>query len=205
MNPPGFIVALTGGIASGKTAVSDHLATLGVPIVDTDKLARELVLPGEPALAAIAEHFGATILQADGRLDRAALRQRIFSDPAAKRWLDGHLHPLIRQKMWAALAQSRAPYAVAVIPLLTETGQTEGFDRIALVDVPENVQLARVMARDGVDAEAAQAALRNQATRAARLSLADDIIANDGDRATLQRAVDALHQSYLRLAHEKTL
>lgn len=205
MNRPAFIVALTGGIASGKTAVSDHLATLGVPIVDTDKLARELVLPGEPALAAIADHFGATILQADGRLDRAALRQRIFSDPAAKRWLDALLHPLIRQSMWAALAQSRAPYAVAVIPLLTETGQTEGFDRIALVDVPETVQLARVMARDGVDAEAAQAALRNQATRAARLSLADDIIANDGDRATLQRAVDALHQSYLRLAHEKTL
>ena len=198
-----FVVALTGGIGSGKTAVSDRLRQLGADVVDTDQLARDVVAPGEPALGAIAAHFGADILLADGTLNRPALRQRIFGEPEAKRWLDALLHPLIRQRMWQQLAEGSGPYAVAVIPLLAEGGQTEGFDRIVTVDAPESLQIERVMRRDGVSRDQAEAALRNQATREARLAIAHDHLVNDGDLAALTQSVSALHERYCQLAREK--
>lgn len=198
-----FVVALTGGIGSGKTAVSDRLAALGADVVDTDQLAREVVLPGEPALAAIAAHFGAEMLLPDGTLDRPRLRELVFSEPAAKRWLDDLLHPLIRQRLHQRLTAGTGPYAVAVIPLLAESGQTEGYDRILLVDVPEDLQIDRVVARDGVSREQAQAALRNQAGRSQRLRIADDVLNNDGELASLMEAVDSLHARYCAAAAEK--
>ncbi|MBI2382098.1 MAG: dephospho-CoA kinase [Gammaproteobacteria bacterium] len=198
-----YLVALTGGIGSGKTAVSDRLAALGADIVDTDRIARELVLPGSPTLSAIAGHFGAQMLDEFGRLDRARLRERIFADPEAKRWLDALMHPEIRRRLWAELAAGHGPYGVAVIPLLAEGGQTEGFDRIVVVDTPEAEQVRRVMARDGVSPTQAEAALASQATRAARLALADERLDNSRDLPYLLAQVDALHRTLLRLAAAK--
>lgn len=200
---PRFTVALTGGIGTGKTAVSNRLAALGVNVVDTDVIAREVVAPGQNALTAIAGYFGPDILAEDGSLRRAELRQRIFSEPENKRWLDNLLHPLIRARMWQRLRQATGPYDLAVIPLLVESGQHQDFDRILLVDAPEHLQVQRVMARDGVSREQAESALRNQSTRTARLAIADDVIVNDGDEASLDAAVAVVHTRYLALAAEK--
>ena len=193
------LIGLTGGIASGKTLVSERFARNGVPVIDADLLAREVVLPGSEGLDALVEHFGPTVLAPDGGLDRMALRKRIFANPPDRQVVDAALHPRIRalseQRIEAARSAGH-PYAVYAVPLLVETGQTDRFDRIAVVDVPMAVQLRRLMARDGSDEAQARAILAAQATREARLAVADDVIDNDGPIERTLARVDELHGRY---------
>jgi dephospho-CoA kinase len=200
--PP--VVAVTGGIASGKTAVSDRFQTLGVPVVDTDLIAREVVAPGQPLLAEIAERFGKAILQADGSLDRRALRERIFADATARKTLESLLHPAILAAARQRIAGQESDYVIIVIPLLAEGGGHDWIDRVLVVDVPEAVQLERLQRRDGVTRSDAEAALASQASRRDRLAIADDVIENTADLETLHRRVDRQHQRYLeRYAHRR--
>ena len=190
-------IGLTGGIGSGKTAASDHLARLGAEVIDTDLLSRELVEPGQPALAEIVAGFGEQVLDHDGRLDRSRLRRLVFSDPAARQRLEGILHPRIRDVMLARAERSPAPYVVFVIPLLLETGQQVLVDRVLLIDVPEDLQRARVAARDRLDDAQIDAILQAQTDRETRLRSADDIVCNDGDIAKLHAAIEKIHRKYL--------
>jgi len=200
MSDQPYRVALTGGIASGKSTVADLFAALSVPVIDTDVIARQVVEPGQPALAKIAATFGPDVLDADGRLDRRRMRERIFADPDAKRRLEAILHPAIRAEMEQQSMAAQGPYQVLVIPLLTEGGRRDHVDRVLLVDVPEELQIQRLMMRDGVSHEQAQASLNAQATRAQRLALADDVIRNTGRVDGLREQVAELHGKYLRLA-----
>ena len=193
-------VGLTGGIASGKSTVANLFAALGVPVIDTDVIARQVVEPGQPALAQVVESFGRAVLDAEGRLDRRRMREQIFADPAAKRRLEAILHPAIRDEMERQSRTAGGPYQVLVIPLLTEGGRRDHLDRVLLVDVPEELQIQRLMMRDGVSHEQAQASLNAQATRAQRLAMADDVIRNDGTPEDLSRRVEEIHQLYLSLA-----
>jgi dephospho-CoA kinase len=195
-----FRVALTGGIASGKSTVADMFAALGVPVIDTDVIAREVVEPGRPALAQVAAAFGSDVLDADGRLDRKRMRERIFADADARRRLEAILHPAIRAEMERQSQAAGGPYQVLVIPLLAEGGRRDHVDRVLLVDVPEELQIQRVMWRDGVSHDAAQASLNAQATRAQRLAMADDVLRNTGRVDDLSEQVAQLHQQFLRLA-----
>ena len=192
-----LIVALTGGIASGKTAVSDAFGALGVPVVDTDLIARSVVEPGSPGLRQVVAAFGDGVLDADGGLDRASLRQVIFTDAQARERLEGILHPLIAQAARAELEKVTAPYAVLVVPLLVESGLFEDADRVLVVDVPERVQIQRLMQRDGVTEASARHALQAQASREQRLEKADDVLENTGTLAQLQASVSELHRQYL--------
>ena len=193
-------IGLTGGIASGKSLVADEFAALGVPVIDTDLLAREVVQPGHPALERLAAEFGAGVLDADGALDRARLRDIVFGDALRRRRLEALLHPAIVEEMERRVAASTAPYVVLVIPLLVETGFERQVDRVLVVDCPEAVQIERLMARDGENAAGARRMLAAQATRRARLAAADDVIDNAGSREAVRAAVAALHERYLRLA-----
>lgn len=195
-----FKIALTGGIASGKSRVADIFESLGVTVIDSDVIAREVVAPGSDGLAAIVRRFGPTVQAADGQLDRRALRAIVFADPIARRDLEAITHPRIRARMATLNRDAQGPYVINAIPLLAETGGRRDFDRVLVVDCPEDLQLARVMARDHIDEAAAQAVLAAQAPRAARLALADDVIVNDGDLEALPIAVRALHRRYLELA-----
>jgi len=196
-----FAIGLTGGIGSGKSAAARLFAGLGADVIDTDAIAHQLTAAGAPALAQIAADFGADILQPDGSLDRARLRQRIFSDPTAKAQLEAILHPLIRLQAAALVAASRAPYALVVVPLLIESGgYRELIRRVLVVDCREATQMARTMARSGLTEEQTRAIMAHQATRQQRLERADDVIDNDGDLAELERQVKEMHQNYLRLA-----
>jgi len=199
-SPPPFRVALTGGIASGKSTVANLFAELGVPLIDTDVIAREVVEPGRPALAAIVAAFGPGVLDAQGCLDRRRMRERIFADPAAKQRLEAILHPAIRAEMERQSRVAGGPYQVLVIPLLAESGRRDHVDRVLLVDVPEALQVQRLALRDGVSREQAEAALNAQATRAERLAIADDVIQNSGRVDELKQQVRALHEKYVRLA-----
>ena len=200
MSRPSFRVALTGGIASGKSAVADLFAALGVPVIDTDVIAREVVEPGQPALAEVVAAFGTEVLDATGRIDRRRMRERIFADPDARRRLEAILHPAIRAEMARQSLAARGPYQVLVIPLLTEGGRRDHVDRVLLVDVPEELQIERLMMRDGVTLEQARASLNAQATRAERLAMADDVVRNSGRVDELREAVAALDARYRRLA-----
>lgn len=193
-------IGLTGGIASGKTTVSDLFSALGAEVIDTDVLSRELVEPGQPALDEIRQAFGDDVLNAAGQLDRAGLRNRIFTDDAARQRLEGILHPRIRAEMLRRVAASTAPYTIVVVPLLIETGQQDLVDRVLLVDAPESTQRERAAQRDGADIAQIDRIIAAQASRVARLEHADDVITNDGDTAKLRDAVEALHRTYLRLA-----
>lgn len=195
-----FVIGLTGGIGSGKTTVSDRFAALGVPVIDADLVAREVVEPGQPGLARVIGHFGPDLLTNEGRLDRDRLRQRVFSDPEARQALEAILHPLIRARMQERLAALRTPYAILAIPLLTETGRRDLVDRILVVDIPEAQQLERVQRRNGMDREEIRAILAAQSSRSKRLAIADDIIDNSGDLPALVAQIDRLHGEYLRLA-----
>ena len=198
-----YFIGLTGGIASGKSALEKAFAKQGVVVADADLLAREVVAPGEPALAAVVERFGRDMLQADGQLDRAALRVRVFGDPDQRRTLEAILHPAIRARLEAICRAAPGPYAIATVPLLTEGGGRAAYPwlhRILVVDTPAAVQKARLMQRDGIDATLADQMMAAQASRAERLALADDIVVNDGDIHHLQHAADALHLRYLALA-----
>ena len=191
-------IGLTGGIGSGKTAASEHFAKLGAAVIDTDLLSRELVEPGQPALTEIVDAFGPGIIDADGRLDRGALRARVFADVAARKRLEQILHPKIRATMLERARRSEAPYVVFVIPLLFETGQQALVDRVLVIDVPESVQRSRVAQRDQLDATELDAIFRAQTDRQTRLRQADDVIRNDGSIENLHAAVEELHRQYLR-------
>lgn len=195
-----YRVGLTGGIASGKTTVANLFAALGATIVDTDVLAREVVAPGTALLAQVAEHFGPGILAPDGSLDRRQLRERVFVDPAERLWLEERLHPAIRALTDARCEAATGPYCLVAIPLLVETGGEKRFDRVLVVDCDPEIQLARVMARDGISREAAQRMLDAQASREARLAVANDIIRNDADVAHLRDQVEKLHRTYVAAA-----
>jgi len=193
-------IALTGGIASGKSTVARLFAALGAKLIDTDQIARDIVAPPSPVLALIAARFGPGILTADGALDRAKLRQIVFDDPAARLDLESLTHPAIRAEVARQSATAGGPYQLVAIPLLVETGAAEDYERVLVVDASPEVQLARLMSRDGATPHAAQRALAAQATREARLAIADDVIDNSGDVAALAPQVEALHHRYLKLA-----
>ncbi len=197
---PVLIIGLTGGIGSGKTAVSDRFAALGVPVIDTDLISRQLVEPGHPLLQTIIREFGDSYLDTSGQLDRSALGQLIFSDPQARHKLESILHPAIRQEAQKQLDQLQADYAILVIPLLAESDADYPLDRVLVVDTPESLQIERVMQRDGSSRESVQNILNNQASRAQRLRLADDVIINDADLSALNASVDKLHADYLQLS-----
>jgi dephospho-CoA kinase len=192
------VIGLTGGIGSGKTAVSDAFARRGVPVIDTDLIARELVRPGQPALAEIVRHFGADCLTAAGGLNRDVLRRRVFTDSDARHALEAILHPRIRDTVLARIAALDAPYCLVVVPLLAEHPEFQSLtDRILVVDVPESQQIDRVMRRDGVDEAQARAILATQVGRADRLAIADDVIDNSADLDELDTRVAQLHARYL--------
>lgn len=196
----GLTVGLTGGIGSGKTTVSNLFRQLGADIIDADEIARALVSKGSPHLAAIREHFGAGILDTDGNLDRRTLREKVFQDPAARQWLESLLHPAVRQAITEQLQQSTAPYAMVVIPLLVESGSYPFLDRIAVVDIPEAMQIERTVSRDDSSAELVEKILASQASRQQRLAHADDVIDNSGTPEALAQQVNLLHERYLTLA-----
>ncbi len=195
-----FVVVLTGGIASGKTAVSDLFAQRGVPVIDTDRIAHQIVEPGRPALKRIAEAFGQEFLGADGRLDRKKMRHAIFSSPQQKSRLEGILHPAIVAEVGRRLAQIDAPWCILVVPLLAETSLFPWIDRVLVVDVEESVQIERGMARDTISRQQAQSILDAQTTRQQRLALADDILDNSGSLEQLEAEVDKLYNKYTALA-----
>ena len=199
-----YVVAITGGIGSGKTTVANQFAALGIEVVDADLIAREVVEPGTPALAAIASHFGPGILDEQERLDRRALRERIFSDPAAKSWLNALLHPIIRSEMLRQCAAANSPYCLLVVPLLVENRLTELADRVLVIDVDEATQIERTCRRDGVSLEQAQAILASQASRSERLAMADDVLDNQsGTTETIRERILALHETYLAFASQQ--
>ncbi|NYF36684.1 dephospho-CoA kinase [Stenotrophomonas sp. JAI102] len=198
-----FVIGLTGGIAAGKSEVSRRFEALGITVADADLAARAVVAPGSEGLARIAAHFGTDILLADGQLDRAALRARIFDSAQDRQALEAITHPAIRQQLRQACERAEGPYAIAAIPLLTEAGGRQQYpwlDRILLVDVPVAVQHARLMQRDGIDAALADRMIAAQASREARLALADDVVVNDGHPDHLQAHVERLDRAYRELA-----
>ncbi|MDG2325796.1 MAG: dephospho-CoA kinase [Halioglobus sp.] len=195
-----LVVGITGGIGSGKSAVTRKFEDRGITVVDADIAARLVVAPGRPALAAIANHFGADILLADGSLDRAALRQRVFSNDAERSWLEQLTHPLIGQEIVDQLEAVTSPYAIFASPLLLETSQRELVELVAVVDVPEDVQLERTMARDDNDEGQVKRIMAAQMKRAKRLEMADIVIDNSGSLERLESVVEALHVKFLAMA-----
>lgn len=196
-----FKVGLTGGVGSGKSTVADCFAAEGVPVIDTDVIARDLTAPGGAALDSIAAAFGESVLRADRTLDRAALRRRVFADPGARRRLEAILHPPIRDAVERALAALVAPYVLIVIPLLVETGVCRDLlNRVLVVDCPESLQVERVMARSGLSRDEVMAIIAAQAGRAERLAAADDVIVNAGSAEALRAQAAALHLRYRALA-----
>lgn len=198
-----YAVGLTGGIAAGKSAVTRRFERLGVPVHDADVAARVVVEPGSDGLAAIVDAFGSGVLDAQGRLERSAMRRRVFADPAAKRQLEAIIHPRVRQWLHQQAWLEAAPYCLLAIPLLVENlGHYRWLDRVLLVDAPLPLQLERLTARDGIDQALAERMLAQQASRAERLAVADDVIDNSGSEAALDAHVQALHRRYLALASE---
>ena len=198
-----LLIGLTGGIASGKTFVSDRFATLGAPVVDADILARQAVEPNSAGLNSLVSELGHSILLPNQSLDRSKLRELIFSNPAHKDTVNNILHPIIRQLSDEAIAKEAlagAAYVIYAVPLLVETGQTERFDRVAVVDVPIETQIERLMQRDNTSADKAHAILDAQASREQRLAIADDVIDNSGSKENTLAQVDELHKLYSELA-----
>lgn len=193
-----LVVGVTGGIGSGKSAVTKHFEKHGITVVDADLVARLVVEPGRPALTEIARHFGDDILLPDGNLDRAALRKRVFSDESERIWLEQLTHPLIGKEILDQIASSTSPYTVLSSPLLLDTSQGALADCVVVVDVPEEVQLQRTMQRDGNDADQVQRIMAAQMSRAERLEKADYIIDNSGAIEDLDDQVDKLHQGFLQ-------
>ena len=198
-----FIVALTGGIASGKSEVERRFRDLGVFVADADLVAREVVEPGTAGLAEVVEAFGPGVLDATGAMDRPAMRKRVFADDAARRKLEGIIHPRVRTALRSACEAAPGPYAMAAIPLFVEAGPgayAGWVDRVLVVHVPEAVQLERLLHRDGIDEALAWRMIRAQTTGEERLAAADDVIRNDGALSDLDEAVAGLHVRYLDLA-----
>ncbi|CAE6916694.1 dephospho-CoA kinase [Vibrio sp. B1FLJ16] len=198
-----LVIGLTGGIASGKTTVANLFKQqFNIDIVDADIVAREVVEPGTPGLNAIIEHFGSDIVREDQMLDRAKLRERIFSNPEEKAWLNNLLHPIIREKMLEDLQQVTSDYALLVVPLLIENKLDSLCDRVLVVDVEPNTQISRTMKRDNVSEEQAQAILASQASRQQRLDIADDVVKNNPDDSDLLLQVTDLHEKYLAMCRK---
>lgn len=193
-------IGLTGGIASGKSTVADMFAGLGVPVIDTDVVAREVVRPGEPALAEIREAFGDRVIAQDGTLDRAAMRAIVFGDDLARRRLEAILHPRIGEATRRQADAAGGPYQVIVVPLLVESSLRKYVDRVLVVDCSEDTQIARLLARDAESEAQARRILAAQSSREERMAIADDVIANDGDLDEAREQVEALHRRYLRAA-----
>ncbi|MFM5115355.1 dephospho-CoA kinase [Aeromonas hydrophila] len=199
-----YVVAITGGIGSGKTTVANQFAELGIEVVDADVIAREVVEPGTPALAAIAAHFGSDVITPAGQLNRRRLRERVFTDPQAKGWLNALLHPLIRTEMQRQCAAARSPYCLLVVPLLVENRLTALANRVLVIDVDEATQIERTCRRDGVSREQAEAILAAQASRAERLAAADDVLDNqNGTPEAIKSRILALHETYLAFASQQ--
>jgi len=193
-----MIVGLTGGIGSGKSTVARAFGSLGIGWVDADDVAREVVMPGEPALAAISERFGDAVLHADGTLNRAAMRSIVFEEPAERQWLESVTHPRVRERILVHLErlQRQSPYVLLVSPLLFESGQDKLVDCTIVVDVPVNLQLSRTLARDGVSESQVHAILAAQLPRDERLTKANDVIDNSGNHASMMQKVTQLDQRY---------
>ncbi|WP_371324361.1 dephospho-CoA kinase [Dechloromonas sp. ZY10] len=199
-----YVVGLTGGVGSGKSTVANWLVEQGAGLVDTDAIAHELTAPGGGAMAALIASFGADIATPDGALDRAAMRRRVFADPAARRQLEAVLHPMIRQVAEQRCHSDPAPYVLLAVPLLVESGAyRRRCDRILVVDCPVELQLARVMLRNGLSSAEAQAIISAQATREQRLAIADDIVLNASRTEDLHAPLCRLHTAYLAQAAEK--
>ena len=198
MNARPFVVAVTGGIASGKSAVTRRFQALGVPVHDADVAAREVIEPGTPGLRAVVQAFGPDVLDQDGRLDRPAMRRHVFADDGARRKLEEIIHPRVREWLHDRAMAQHDPYCLLAIPLLVENMDAYRWvNRVLVVDAPPATQIARLVERDGIDAALAQRMLDRQASRAERLAMADDVIDNSGDEAALDDAVMALHRRYL--------
>lgn len=198
-----YVVGVTGGVAAGKSAITRRFEALGVFVADADLAARAVVEPGTAGLAAVVAAFGEAVLGADGGLDRAAMRERVFADAGARRQLEAIIHPRVRALLRADCAAADGDYAIAAIPLLAEGGGRTTYpwlDRILLIDVPVQLQRERLMRRDGVDATLADRMIAAQATRAERLAIADDVVVSDGAMELLGQHVAALHRRYLLLA-----
>ncbi len=202
MMPRPFRVGLTGGIASGKSTAARFFGSLGVPIIDTDQLARDVVEPGQPPLERLVERFGPSILTPDGHLDRPALRSIVFSDPKARADLEALTHPAIGAAVEARSAAAGGEYQILVIPLLVEKGLGSQLDRVLVVDCDEDLQIRRLQARDGSTLEEARAILNAQVSRSARLRAAHDVLKNEGDMAAVRDQVAHLHPRYLELARQ---
>ena len=194
--PP--VVGVTGGIGSGKTAVTDALQDLGITVVDADQASRVIMEPGRPALEAVHSHFGDGVMLPDGTLDRAALRKIVFADTSQRQWLEQLTHPLIAAEIRAALAAATSAYVVLASPLLLETSQKDYCDLVVVVDVPETVQLERTIRRDGNDEAQVRRIMAAQCDRERRLAAADEIVDNSGTLAELKDKVLALHQRLLQ-------
>lgn len=200
----GYVVALTGGIAAGKSAVSRRFESLGIHVYDADIAARAVVASGSEGLQAVVARFGTEVLDADGHLDRAAMRQRVFGDDEARRALEAITHPRVRAWLREHVMADRGPYCLLAIPLLAENlDHYRWVDRILVVDAPESIQLDRLMRRDGIDEALARRMIERQASRTERLTIAHDVIENSGDETELDRAVANLHSRYLALAAAK--
>jgi len=199
-----FVVGLTGGIGSGKSAAADCFAAHGISVVDTDAIAHELTAADGTAMPALRAEFGRDVVAADGALDRSRMRRLAFADPAVRRRLEGILHPMIRELAGERCRKAVSPYVILAVPLLVESGTyRERCDRVVVVDCPESLQISRVIARNGLAQTDVRAILATQATREQRLAEADDVLANDRDLATLKAQIADLHRRYLRLAAQK--
>ncbi|MFT4177971.1 MAG: dephospho-CoA kinase [Thermomonas sp.] len=199
-----FIIGLTGGVASGKSAVDGLFRTLGIKVADADLAARDAVAVGSEGLAEVVAAFGAGVLAADGNLDRPAMRRRVFADADARKALEAIVHPRVRSALKTACEAANGPYAIASIPLLAEGGGRDAYPwlrRVLVVDVPEAVQLARLLQRDGIDDALARTMIQAQATRRERLAIADDVLVNDGPLDALPAQVEALDRFYRQLAN----
>ncbi|KFA58605.1 dephospho-CoA kinase [Gilliamella sp. Choc4-2] len=193
-----YVVALSGGIASGKSTIANLFANLGVPIIDADIIARQVVQVGTDAFSQIVKHFSQEILLPNGDLDRSQLREIIFNNDHERLWLNSLLHPIIHKETQLLLAKQYAIYVIWVVPLLIENNLNEFADRVLIIDTPKSLQLARLVKRDHVDELLAEKMILSQVTSSKRLSYADDIIKNDGDLSSLTLQVNKLHQQYLK-------
>ncbi len=194
---PALVIGITGGIGSGKTTVADLFSSLGVPVIDADELARQVVTPGQPAYEEIVQFFGPTVVSESGELDRRQLRERAFSNPENRAHLEKIVHPRVYAQMNRQLDRLDVPYAIVVVPLLIETGGQDLVNRVLVVDSPETLQIDRTTRRDGTTAAAVEKILSAQMDRSSRLSAADDVIENDASEEALKEAVCELHQKYL--------